>query len=132
MKTDNPGPGSYEQSRKTTGPKAVMTARYNKEKISNKDFVPGPGQYNVNLEGKHAANAHKYSIGGKLRHNDERVSVPGPGSYNTDRSRPKTGVKFGSESRKGFVDSGNKNAPGPGSYGLQTSEYKTSTAPKYT
>ena len=128
IKTENPGPGSYEDHRSLGGgPKTIMTGRHNKAKA---DYVPGPGQYNTDIPARSFSTSHKYSMGNRLKYHNSSAA-PGPGSYNTETPRPKTGAKFGTSTRKGLPSSSVTQFPGPGSYIMQSSGFRSTKSPNY-
>lgn len=114
-----PGPGHYihKSTVGTTGPKFSMLGNRPQSSSSLRD-VPGPGQYNINLNNK--TKAPSFKIGNEIRSNLNKSAIlnPGPGQYSIqDNSsiRPKSPTwKMGSSTRKPlyFTESN----PGPGNY----------------
>ena len=78
-----------------------------------KNFVPGPGQYDQPiLERKQPT----WKIGNDVRKSLSAVNgAPGPGNYNIPEKKG-TAVGFGTASRSGSGSNLNQTSPGPGSY----------------
>ena len=80
------------------------------------DYVPGPGQYEPNVQFV-KEKGPQYKVGSEHRMKGEinTAYVPGPGQYEIDRNPKGKKAKFGSEPRglKKFNET-----PGPGYYKL--------------
>lgn len=114
-----PGPGAYEiPNRAVEGPQFSIKGRDEK---SNKNNLPGPGQYNQDISIKDRSPA--FSIGTSAKIDKGRIlENPGPGAYDTrDKDTgPKWG--FGSETKDKSFRAEN---PGPGTYELPGTLSKT-------
>ena len=77
-------------------------------------YVPGPGQYNINL--KNRASSAKYTMRAKP-YPKNKIVTPGPGNYNLRSEKIIVpSYKFGHEKKMGLEYANSRYVPGPGNY----------------
>ena len=77
-------------------------------------YVPGPGQYNINL--KNRLSSAKYTMRAKTYEKRGDVT-PGPGNYNVRTEKINVpSYKFGREKKMGLLYGNSRYVPGPGNY----------------
>ncbi|OMJ75189.1 hypothetical protein SteCoe_25740 [Stentor coeruleus] len=109
--TQLPGPGNYEiKSLISEGPKYSLKGR---EKLTERAFSPGPGQYNINKDHLESKFIHTFTKE-KRSFSAGKDSSPGPGAYEI-KLELNHGIKFTSETRGKVVV---PKIPGPGAYNL--------------
>ena len=104
-----PGPGTYEVSKNSEGPKYTMASKH-KRTVS--EIVPGPGQYNFEIK-KRTPSAIFGTSKKKSPEKSEKEEIPGPGSYKTAQELKGPEYSF-SRQKKTFVQI--SEIPGPGHY----------------
>jgi hypothetical protein len=106
-----PGPGNYEiKSLVSEGPKYSLKGR---EKLAERAFSPGPGQYEISRNHLESTFIHSFTKEQRSFSAGKDTS-PGPGAYEIKQDAS-PGIKFTSETRGKVVI---PNVPGPGAYNL--------------
>lgn len=124
-----PGPGSYSQGSKFTGPKYHFGGRHGQSMTS---FSPGPGQYVPNVDSQKKNTTFMYSMPGKGTDRGIRNGPPGPGSYNFSDPKQYSGGKFGRDPRASPILPSGVAVPGPGAYdSSKNASSKNSQMPKF-
>lgn len=110
---NTPGPGSYNQAAKFTGPKYHFGGR---QSASQRTFSPGPGQYTPNTNSQKRLVTFKFTMPGKGLDAAPRNNAPGPGSYSFSGPKRYAGGKFGRDARGSPILPSGVAVPGPGAY----------------
>lgn len=114
-----PGPGTYNLKNitGTEGPKITMSG-HRPNSASSSRYVPGVGQYNLNLNDKRKSPS--FRMGTSTRGANFRETVPGPGTYrpcDNVSTRPKSPTwSMGTGTRRPLSSSSSN--PGPGNYSV--------------